>query len=134
MLGSETFGFCSEKIKYVVVKLGVRISKKVLLHSMVENADMLYTAAFAERQDAGWCFGCTPAQLAAQGPRAHWKCIHHGQDASDADRANRVVGSAGRTAGEGARPGPASSGRVSPAPRQSRRRRPGRRWASSRLC
>jgi hypothetical protein len=50
-------------------------------------------AAFAERQDAGRCCGCTPAQLAAQGPRVHWKCIDHGQDASEADRANRVAGS-----------------------------------------
>jgi hypothetical protein len=50
-------------------------------------------AAFAERKAARWCFGCTPAQLAAQGPIPHWECKHHGQDASDADRANRVAGS-----------------------------------------
>jgi hypothetical protein len=50
-------------------------------------------AAFAERKTAQWCFGCTPKQLAAQGPIPHWECQHHGQDASDADRANRVPGS-----------------------------------------
>ena len=35
------------------------------------------------------CFGCTPAQLAAQENNPHWQCRHHGQDASDADRATR---------------------------------------------
>jgi hypothetical protein len=38
-------------------------------------------AAFAERKTAQWCFGCTPKQLAAQGPIPHWECQHHGQDA-----------------------------------------------------
>ncbi len=44
---------------------------------------------FAERKAAWWCLGCTPAQ---QGPRQHWECMHHGQDASDDKRANRVAG------------------------------------------
>ena len=48
---------------------------------------------FAERKASGACFGCTPAQLAAQGAIPHWQCKHHGQDASDADRHNRVAGS-----------------------------------------
>jgi hypothetical protein len=65
-----------------------------LYFGTVKHPDSIRNAAaFAERQDAGWCFGCTPAQLAAQGPRVHWKCIHHGQDASEADRTNRVSGS-----------------------------------------
>ena len=51
------------------------------------------TTTFAERKASGACFGCTPAQLAAQGAIPHWQCKHHGQDASDADRHNRVAGS-----------------------------------------
>jgi len=50
-------------------------------------------ATFAERQANRWCFGCTPEQLAKQGPIPHWECKHHGQDASESDRANRVPGS-----------------------------------------
>jgi hypothetical protein len=50
-------------------------------------------AAFAERKASGWCFGCTPEQLAAQGPISHWDCRHHGKNASDADRMRRVAGS-----------------------------------------
>ena len=50
-------------------------------------------ATFAARKAAQACFGCTPAQLAAQGDIPHWECRHHGQDASDADRAERVPGS-----------------------------------------
>jgi hypothetical protein len=48
---------------------------------------------FAERKASRACFGCTPAQLEAQGPILHWQCKYHGQDASDADRARRVAGS-----------------------------------------
>ncbi len=48
---------------------------------------------FSERQASRVCFGCTPAQLAEQGPIPHWECKHHGQDASEADRADRVPGS-----------------------------------------
>ena len=51
------------------------------------------TQAFAERKASLACFGCTPAQLEAQGPIPHWLCKYHGQDASDADRARRVDGS-----------------------------------------
>ena len=51
------------------------------------------TATFAERKASRQCFGCTPAQLAAQGPIPHWECKHHGLDASDADRMRRVAGS-----------------------------------------
>jgi len=50
-------------------------------------------ATFAERKAARACFGCTPAQLEAQGDIPHWQCRHHGQDASAADRALRVPGS-----------------------------------------
>jgi hypothetical protein len=50
-------------------------------------------ATFAERKASGACFGCTPAQYAAQGAIPHWECKHHGQDASEADRLNRVNGS-----------------------------------------
>ena len=50
-------------------------------------------ATFAERQANRWCFGCTPEQLAEQGPIPHWECKHHGQDASEADQAVRVFGS-----------------------------------------
>ena len=50
-------------------------------------------ATFAERKAAEACFGCTPAQLAAQGDVPHWQCRHHGQDASAADRVTRVAGS-----------------------------------------
>ena len=50
-------------------------------------------ATFAERQANRWCFGCTPEQLAEQGPIPHWECKHHGQDASEAARMNRVPGS-----------------------------------------
>ena len=50
-------------------------------------------ATFAERKASRACFGCTPAQLAAQGAIPHWQCKHHGQDASDADRIRRVDGS-----------------------------------------
>ena len=48
---------------------------------------------FAERRASRACFGCTPAQLEAQGPIPHWRCKYHGQDASDADRVRRVDGS-----------------------------------------
>ncbi len=37
---------------------------------------------FAERKASRACFGCTPAQLEAQGPIPH--CKYHGQDASEA--------------------------------------------------
>ena len=49
--------------------------------------------AFAERKASLACFGCTPAQLEAQGPIPHWLCKYHGQDASDTDRTRRVAGS-----------------------------------------
>jgi hypothetical protein len=56
--------------------------------------DLIRNAAtFTERKTSRQCFGCTPAQLAAQGTIPHWACRYHGQDASDADRANRVPGS-----------------------------------------
>ena len=48
---------------------------------------------FAERKASRQCFGCTPEQRQAQGPIPHWECKHHGQDASEADRAKRVPGS-----------------------------------------
>ena len=50
-------------------------------------------AVFTERQANRECFGCTPEQLAAQGHIPHWECKHHGQDASETDRALRVPGS-----------------------------------------
>ena len=50
-------------------------------------------AAVAERKASGGCFGCTPEQLAAQGPISHLDCRHHGKNASDADRMRRVAGS-----------------------------------------
>ena len=50
-------------------------------------------ATFAARKASQACFGCTPAQLAAQGAIPHWECKHHGQDASDAERMDRVPGS-----------------------------------------
>ena len=62
-------------------------------------------ATFAERKASRKCFGCTPAQLAAQGSIPHWACQYHGQDASAADRARRVAGSGPSTLGPG--PGPA---------------------------
>jgi hypothetical protein len=60
-----------------------------------ERLELLRNAAtFAERKASRACFGCTPAKLAEQGPIQHWECKHHhGQDASEADRANRVNGS-----------------------------------------
>jgi hypothetical protein len=59
-----------------------------------KNPDLTRNAAaLAERKAARWCLGCTPAQLAAQGPISHWECKRHGHDAPDADRANRVAGS-----------------------------------------
>ena len=60
-----------------------------------ENTEYLSrnAATFAERQANQWCFGCTPEQLAKQGPIPHWECKHHGQDASEADRSIRVPGS-----------------------------------------
>jgi hypothetical protein len=59
-----------------------------------ENPDVARnTTTFAERRSARACFGCTPAQLAAQGTIPHWQCKHHGLDASDASRRNRVPGS-----------------------------------------
>jgi hypothetical protein len=48
---------------------------------------------FDERKANRTCFGCTLEQRKAQGPIPHWLCMHHGQDASDADRARRVAGS-----------------------------------------
>ena len=45
--------------------------------------------------------GCTPAQLAAPGGIPHWQCRHHGQDASDADRATRVAGSGPKRLSDG---------------------------------
>jgi len=58
------------------------------------NPDLTRNAAtFAESKATQACFGCTSAQLAAQGPIPHWKCKHHWQDASDRDRATRVAGS-----------------------------------------
>ena len=50
-------------------------------------------ATFTARKASRQCFGCTPAQLAAQGSIPHWECKYHGQDASDADRMRRVDGS-----------------------------------------
>jgi hypothetical protein len=50
-------------------------------------------ATFAERQANQSCFGCTVAQMAAQGPILHWECKHHGQDASAESRGDRVPGS-----------------------------------------
>jgi hypothetical protein len=65
-----------------------------LYYGTKDRPDLLRNAAaFAERKAARACFGCTPAQLAAQGPIMHWDCRHHGQDATDADRADRVFGS-----------------------------------------
>ena len=60
-----------------------------------DNAEYLprNAATFAERKANRWCFGCTPEQLAEQGPIPHWECKHHGQDASEAERMNRVPGS-----------------------------------------
>ena len=60
-----------------------------------ENSEFLShnAATFAERIKTRSCFGCTPEQAAAQGPIPHWECKHHGQHASDADRAARVPGS-----------------------------------------
>ena len=52
---------------------------------------------FAERKASRACFGCTPAQLTAQGPIPHWLCKYHGQDASAADRSRRVPGSGPET-------------------------------------
>ena len=52
---------------------------------------------FAERKASRACFGCTPAQLTAQGPIPHWLCKYHGQDASAADRIRRVPGSGPET-------------------------------------
>ena len=48
---------------------------------------------FAERKASRQCFGCTPEQREAQGTIPHWECKHHGQDASETDRALRVPGS-----------------------------------------
>ena len=60
-----------------------------------DNAEFIprNAATFAERKANRACFGCTPEQLAAQGPISHWECKHHGQDASAADRTKRVPGS-----------------------------------------
>ena len=60
-----------------------------------DNTELLSrnAATFAERQANQACFGCTPAQLAAQGPIPHWDCRHHGRDPSEAHRASRVPGS-----------------------------------------
>jgi hypothetical protein len=52
---------------------------------------------FAERKASRQCFGCTPEQREAQGTIPHWECKHHGQDASEADRAKRVPGSGVRS-------------------------------------
>ncbi len=59
-----------------------------------ERQELLCNAAtFAERKASRACFGCNPAQPAEQGPIPHWGCKHHGQAASEADRANWVDGS-----------------------------------------
>lgn len=68
-------------------------------------------ATFAARKAAQACFGCTPAQLAAQGDIPHWECRHHGQDASDADRSNRVPGSGPERLSDGPGPGGTSTSR-----------------------
>ena len=63
-------------------------------YGTVEDPDGTRNAAtFAERRALRACYGCTPAQFAAQGAIPHWECRHHGQDASDAERAIRVSGS-----------------------------------------
>ena len=63
-------------------------------YGTVEDPDVTRNAAtFAERKAWRACYGCTPAQFAAQGAIPHWECRHHGQDASDAERAIRVSGS-----------------------------------------
>ena len=52
------------------------------------------TATFAERKATQACFGCTIAQLAkAPAGQPHWLCKHHGVDASDESKKQRVSGS-----------------------------------------
>jgi hypothetical protein len=70
-----------------------------------DNTEFLASnaATFAERQAKRACFGCTPEQLAEQGSIPHWQCKHHGQDASEADRALRVPGSGREVLGPRAR-------------------------------
>jgi hypothetical protein len=60
-----------------------------------DNAEYLprNAATFAERKANRWCFGCTPEQLAEQGPIPYRECKHHWLDASGAERMNRVPGS-----------------------------------------
>jgi hypothetical protein len=57
-------------------------------------------AVFTERQANRERFGCTPAQLPAQGHIPHWECHYHGQDASETDRALRVPGSGREVLGQ----------------------------------
>ena len=56
---------------------------------------------FDERRANRTCFGCTLEQRKAQGPIPHWLCMHHGQVASDADRARRVAASGLATLSDG---------------------------------
>lgn len=58
------------------------------------------TATFAERKTTQACFGCTITQLAkAPAGQPHWLCQHHGVDASEESKKQRVPGS-----GRGHRP------------------------------